>query len=321
MTQRKFLQLAGIAVTTVWVFCITFAIAYSVRSKSFHSVQANQQAITTGFVTFPSTTKQTVNTTKSNIDRTTLRAQIFEAESVSSSTFTSTVTSSTSTTTAQNSQTDKSPLPKDKADIINTYVNGINALKNTQNFSMQKNDTLNVNITDVQMTGGSALKNTVMQFANNLIAPPAPESYTFIGGTDSATGATPNSTIAPLNIAAQVNPDAVTDATISETTDGGYIVNLTIQSENQTMHSPAPNLSTMVEVIDVGSLLPDGATLTDVNINYAPSTVKAVFDKDGRIVSIEHKLTSKGSGSGKMIVNVTLTMEGTYSSNYSISYN
>ena len=96
---------------------------------------------------------------------------------------------------------------------------------------------------------------------------------------------------------------------------------LTIQPENQTMYEPAPNLSTMVEVIDVQSLLPANATLSDVNISYSPSTITAVFDSQNRIVSIEHKLESKGGGTGKMIVEATMTMEGNYTSNYYITYN
>ena len=87
------------------------------------------------------------------------------------------------------------------------------------------------------------------------------------------------------------------------------------------MYSAAPNLSTMVEVIDTSALLPSGATMTELNIDYAPSVVKAVFDSQGRVTSIEHKLTSKGGGSGKMIINVSMTMEGTYTSNYTINYN
>ena len=186
---------------------------------------------------------------------------------------------------------------------------------------MNKNDTLNVTITDVQMTGGSALQSAVMSFANNLIAPPPPESYTFTGGVDTATGETPNSTIAPLNKAAQVDINAVTDAQAYPNADGGYTVTLTLQAETQTLYSPAPNLSTMVEVIDVQTLLPSGATLSESTIIYQPSTITAVFDSQNRIVSMEHKLVSQGGGTGKMIIEVTMQMEGTYTSNYTITYN
>ena len=324
MTQKKFIQLAGIVVSSVWVFCITFAIAYTVRSRSDEhiAVQGNEQ-ISTGVVittTKAPTTKPTTETTQNIFGPS---PTLPTASEITLPTATPILPSESSAakTTTETTEKEDSSVPKKTNDIINTYINGVNALKNTQDFSMKKVDTLNVNITDVQITGGSALKNTVMEFANNLIAPPEPESYTFVGGTDSATGATPNSTIAPLNVAAQCNPDAVTNATATPSSDGGYTVTLTLKPETQTMYSPAPNLSTMVEVIDVSSLLPSGATMSELNIDYAPSTIKAVFDSQGRIMSMEHKLTSKGGGTGKMIVSVQMTMEGTYTSNYTINYN
>lgn len=320
MTQKKFLQLAGIAVASVWVFCITFAIAYTIKSRPDDQVPVdNNMQITTGVVNLPSTTTAASTTNPFTAaplssDSPTLPTGSPQVPSASQQ---PTASDTTQTTT----KNEEGSVPKKKNDIINAYVNGVNALKNTQNFSMSKVDTLNVNITDVQMTGGSALKNTVMEFANSIIAPPEPESYTFIGGTDAATGETPNSTIAPLNTAAQCNPDAVTKAEASPVSGGGYTVELTLVPETQTMYAPAPNLSTMVEVIDAASLLPSGATMSELNIEYAPTTVKAVFDSQGRITSIEHKLTSKGGGTGKMIINVKMSMEGNYTSSYTINYN
>lgn len=324
MTQRKLLQIAGIVVASVWVFCITFAIAYTVRSKSSGQITVNQDTqIITGEI-IPSSTAAIIQQSTVSPFFTVASTQALSTTSFSSDFVAQQSTTQLTPVSPEASTTSSAAVvtvPTEKNDIINAYINGINALKNTQNFSMNKNDTLNVTITDVQMSGGNALKNAVMDFANGLVAPPEPESYTFIGGQDAATGATPNSTIAPLNVAAQINPDAVTEATSAPTLDGGYTVSLIVQAETQTMTSPAPNLSTMVEVIDPSTLLPDGATMTELDISYAPSTVKATFDSQNRIVAIEHTLTSKGSGSGKMIISVKMTMEGTYTSNYTISYN
>lgn len=316
MTQKKFFQLAGIVVIAVWVFCITFAVAYKVQTgKVDKNVPLTNPPATT-------TTTPNQNTSAP------LSGLLSPNQPTTNSIFgTSPTTSGNQGLTSPSLPTSAQPVtqtgnaPQEKAEIINAYINGVNQLKNTQNFSMSKNDTLNVNITDVQTNGVAALKNAVMTFANSMISPPEPESYTFIGGTDAITGETPNSTIAPLNTAAQVDINAVTSATSSPTADGGYTVTLTIQPETQTMYAPAPNLSTMVEVIDIQSLLPSGATLTDANISYGPTTVCATFDSQNRITSMEHRLESKGSGSGKMIIEATLAMEGNYTSNYYITYN
>ena len=309
MTQKKFLQIAGIVVGAVWIFCITFAIAYKLQNPSLGTdiLVTNPPATTTttAYVNTPSPSQPSTNSIF-GVSPTTANLQGM-------------TTAGIPTTTAPTTQA--SNVPQDKGEIINAYINGVNLLKNTQNFSMNKNDTLNVTITDVQMTGGAALQSAVMAFANNLIAPPAPESYTFVGGVDAVTGETPNSTIAPLNTAAQVDINAVTNATASPTADGGYTVTLTIQAESQNLYTPAPNLSTMVEIIDVQTLLPSGATLSESTVNYQPSTVSATFDSQNRIVAMEHRLASQGGGTGKMIVEVTMQMEGTYTSNYTITYN
>lgn len=309
MTQKKFFQIAAITVSFVWVFCITFAVAYTVRSKAINNpaIVDPSAIVTNAPITIPTTTLPP--------------SQLTTTAPVQFPSVTSPVATPTNPVATTQPTTLQSNCPRDKSEIVNAYINGVNLLKSTPNFSLQKNDTLNVTITDVQMSGGEALRGAVMEVANDIIKPPVPESYNFINGVDAATGKTPTSTIAPLNLPAQVDVNAVTEAQAQPNADGGYTLMLVLQPETQTMHSPAPNLSTMVQVIDVNSLLPSGATLTDVNINYAPSTILAVFDNQNRIVSMEHKLTSQGYGSGKLIISVKMVMEGTYSSNYTVTYN
>lgn len=314
MTQKKFFQIAGIAVAFVWIFCITFAVAYKLKNPSVSSnAPVTNPPATTTTTPYMGTTapQQAVQPSTDSVF----------AASPSITTTQSAIAGPTLPTTATAPTTQVSLVPQTKGEIINAYINGVNTLKNTQNFSMNKNDTLNVTITDVQMTGGTALQSAVMAFANNLIAPPEPESYVFVGGVDATTGETPNSTIAPLNTAAQVDINAVTNATATPTANGGYMVTLTIQPEEQTMYTPAPNLSTMVEIIDMTSRLPSNATLSEMNVSYAPSTLIAAFDSQNRIVSMEHRLESKGGGTGKMIVEVAMQMEGNFTSIYTISYN
>lgn len=308
MTQKKFFQIAGIIVASVWVFCATFAIALTVERNSDRNIpltnppattttspQQNQQGI---FATTPTSSVTPVSTTQ---------APVTDSPSIAV-----TEPSSQSQTTA--SQSTNAPQGKDA--IVAAYINGVNTLKSTSDFKMSKNDTLNITIDKI--TGGTL----VQQFAESLIAPPAPESYTFVGGVDSATGETPNSTVAPLNTSAAVDINAVTNAVCQPNQDGGYTIQLTIAEETQTQDQPTKNLSTMVEVVDVQGLLPSGAKITEMTINYSPSTITATFDSQNRIVSMQHHLISQGGGSGGMsFVNVTMQMHGEYTSDYSITYN
>ncbi len=311
MTEKKFLQIAGIIVAFVWVFCGTFAIALTVQRKSQQKIPVTAPPATTTttpaqqgvFATYPTTAALSIPSSA---------PQPTTAPVEMNTTVTPTTAATTQATTTQNILT----VPQGKEEIVAAYINGVNTLKNTPNFVMNKNDTLNITIDEI--TGGSLVES----FANTLIPSPTPESYTFIGGVDSAKNATPNSTIAPLNTAARVDVNAVTSAVAQQNADGGYTVQLVIQPEVQTYTTPAPNLSTLVQVIDASSLLPSGAKIQEMTVNYEPSTITAVFDSQNRIVSMQHILVSQGGGSGSMLgITASMTMHGDYTSDYTIHYN
>ena len=311
MTQKKFFQIAAIAVGFVWVFCATFAIAITVQRKSDKSIPVTNPLATT--TTTPMANQQNVFGTSPN----TMPNYNTTAPTTSSPLPTESTTQPTTQSSTQPTVQTQS-APQGKEAIVAAYINGVNQLKNTPNFLLNKNDTLNIEIDEI--TGGSLVEGV----ASSLIPKPSPESYTFLGGVDATSGKTPNQVIAPLNVAAAVDINAVTNAVSQQNADGGYTVQLTIKEEQQTLTTPAPNLSTLVQVIDITSLIPSGFTLTEVTVNYSPSTITAVFDSQNRIVSMQHKLVSQGGGAGKVTIppiSASMTMHGDYTSDYTISYN
>lgn len=307
MTQKKFFQIAAISVGFVWVFCATFAIALTVQRRSDTNIPVtNPPATTTTTPAFNQPVYTTAPTQPTYTMPTAPSQSVTDAFSPS--------VSQTETQTATQAQV--STAPQGKEAIVAAYVNGVNQLKNTPNFILDKNDTLNITIDEI--TGGSVVEN----FASTLIPSPKPESYTFIGGVDTNSGKTPNQVVAPLNVAANVDINAVTSAVSQQNSDGGYTVQLVIKEEQQSLDTPAPNLSTMVQVIDFSSFLPPGVKLKEVHITYQPSTITAVFDSQGRIVSMNHTLISQGGGSGGMgFITASMEMHGTYTSDYKITYN
>ncbi len=310
MTQKKFFQIAVIVVAFVWVFCGTFAIAITVQRNSEKNIPVTNPPATT--TTAPTTNPQDIFGVSPNTQPT------YNIPTSQSPSVTGTSSAPTEAPTTQPTTAQVSSVPQGKEAIVTAYINGVNNLKNTPNFLLNKNDTLNIEIDEI--TGGSLVESV----AGSLIPKPAPESYTFLGGVDAASGKTPNQVIAPLNVAAKVDINAVTNAVSQQNADGGYTVQLTIKEEQQSLTTPAPNLSTMVQVIDITSLIPSGFTLTEVNINYSPSTITAVFDSQNRIVSMQHKLVSQGGGGGKLSlppITASMTMHGDYTSDYTISYN
>lgn len=313
MTQKKFFQIAAIIVGFVWVFCGTFAIAITVQRKSDKAIPVTNPLATT--TTTPAANAQSIFGTSPN----TLPNYNTTVPTASSPLPTAGTTQpATQPTTQPTTQSTASSVPQGKDAIVAAYINGVNTLKSTSNFLLNKNDTLNIEIDEI--TGGSLVESV----AGSLIPKPQPESYTFLGGVDATSGMTPNQVIAPLNVPANVDINAVTNAVSQQNADGGYTVQLTLQAEQQTLTSPAPNLSTMVEVIDITSLIPNGFSLTEVTVNYSPSTITAVFDSQNRIVSMQHKLVSQGGGAGKVAfppISASMTMHGDYTSDYTISYN
>lgn len=301
------------AVGFVWVFCGTFAIALTVQNRSDRNVPTTAPLATTTttpyqnspgiFTTYPTPTTNITPSASPVVAPE--QPTSTPSEPLSEAPTTQPTTAATAT------------YPQGKEAIVAAYINGVNNLKNTPNFTLNKNDTLNIEIDEI--TGGSVVESV----ANTLIPQPKPESYTFLGGVDSASGKSPNAVVAPLNVAARVDINAVTSAASQQNADGGYTLQLILAEEVQTLTTAAPNLSTMVQVIDITSLVPSMVSLTEVTVNYAPSTITAVFDSQNRIVSMQHKLVSQGGGKGKVTIppiTASMTMHGDYTSDYTIVY-
>lgn len=318
MTQKKFFQLAVMVVGFVWVFCGTFAVALTVQRRSNKNVPVTVPVATTSspasqqgiFATYPTSGTPVTTSQMPAIN------QSQQSTGASLPVSTESTTLAPLVTTTEPSTVPRVAVPQDKNEIITAYINGINTLKSTPNFVLNKNDTLNISIDEI--TGGSMAQS----FANTMIPKPVPENYSFVNGIDETSGKTPNEVIAPLNVQARVDPNAVTNAVAQANADGGYTVQLTIKEEIQTNTSPAPNLSTMVQIIDTSSFLPSGAKIQEMTVNYAPSTITASFDNLNRIVSMQHVLVSEGGGTGSMLgFTASMKMHGDYTSDYTISYN
>lgn len=312
MNQKKFFQIAGIAVAFVWVFCLTLVISTKIANRNSATTvpSTNPPATTANYLTtLPTTAPSTTQPSTSAVTapgQTQGQDLTIDANNI---TVTVSLTNPPSTTSIQQ---------KSKEELVSTYVDAINNLKNSRDFTMTKSDSLDATIDDI--TGGTIVSNFVQKIIDNKKS--SSVTYNFQSGYDAATGQTPITAIAPLGAYAKVDPNAVTSATANNNSDGGYTIILTLQDEEQTESAPAANLSTMVEVIDVNSYLPSGATLNTVSIKYTATTVKATFDSQGRLASMEHYLSvSEGGGTGKMaIAPISVKMHGKFTSNYSFIY-
>lgn len=324
MNQKKIIQLAVIAVVGVWVFCMSTFLSVSVGRKMLAS-QTTAPAVTAPTVpstTAPATT-EAPSTTRLPVGGNIVMADVSvedpqwyveEQESIKVS---QVIDEVNRTNTTEKVTKPKSNVPSGKTAIIKTYVDSINKLKASTDFSLYKDDKLNLVIDKMPAEGiAKSMAETLMQQAQK-----KPITYNFTGGTDAGTGLTPNQAIAPLNVAATVEESAISSAVASATQDGGYKITLVMNPELQTYTTPAKNHSTMVEVVDIAPYIPKGLTIKTLDMSYTDTKIEAIFDKDGRITSMVHLLkVEKAVANVNFLIDVEVIVHGDFTSNYTFSY-
>ncbi|MBQ4348304.1 MAG: hypothetical protein IJC79_01640 [Clostridia bacterium] len=320
MEYKKIGQIAAIAVIAVWVFCISFAVSMKIARGNDADVtlpppvtqtppvQGNQQA------GISQNSGVTLNSGGNTVNAPT--NSIIPPQQPTAPTQQAPTNAQQQQPTNTPSQTLK--VPQSKAEIIKTYVDGVNALKQLDTFSLYKDDKLNITIDSI--TGGSI----VQSFAESMLSnsQKQPVNYTFQNGYDSATGATPASTIAPLGKLASIDESFVTNASATKNADGGFTLNLAFASESQSYPNETVHHANVVEVVDVAGLVPSGATVNYMDMTYTGTTIEAVFDSTGRITYMKHYLNvSQCQGSGSMSVfTMNITLHGDFVSAYTITY-
>lgn len=312
MEYKKIMQIAVLAVVAVWVFCISFAVSIKVakKDKTSTTLPYDSQSVYQDQLVANTTTSQnvTLNSGGNNLVEQTQSTNSQQA---------SVTTDPQQTLTSQNSANTLT-VPSSKTEIINAYVNAVNTLKQTSNFSLYKDDKLNITIDSI--SGGSV----VQSFAESMLASSQkqPVTYNFQNGVDSSTGATPTSVIAPLNKQVSIDESFVTSANATANADGGYTIDLSFAGESQTYPNETVHHKNVVEVVDVAGLIPSGATVNSMDMTYSGTTVKATLDSSGKITYMRHYLNvSNCTGSGSMSVfTMNITLHGDFVSEYTITY-
>lgn len=329
MNQKKIIQLAVITVVGVWIFCISTFLSVTVGKRMLAS-QTTAPAVTaptvpsttaptTESTTAPSTTRLPVggNIVMADVSVEDPEWYVQEQESIKISQVIDEVNKN-NTTTKPPKNKPKSNIPEGKKEIIKAYVDGVNKLKASTDFSLYKDDKLNLAIDKMPAESiAKSMAESLMQQVQK-----KPITYNFVGGVDSATGKNPNEAIAPLNVSASVEESAITSAVASATGDGGYKITLLMIPELQTYTAPAKNHSTMVEVVDITPYIPKGLTVNTLDMSYTDTKIEAIFDKDGRILSMIHFLKVERAVSNVSFLGfpVEVIVHGDFTSNYTFSY-
>ena len=324
MNQKKLIQIIIITVLGVWVFCLSTIASVTIGRKMIAAETtaaptAPPTVATTAEPTTeaPSTTRLPIGgnivTSKVEVDDPEWLVEQKESEKVEAI-----ISEVNKNNTTEKTTKKKSNVPQSKTDIIKTYVDAINNLKGMSDFSLYKDDKLNVTVDNLpNIPGAKSLADGLVNSNQK-----DPITYNFAGGTDAATGLTPNAVIAPLNVSAAVEESAVSSATAEAVDGGGYKITLLLIPETQTYTTPAKNHATMLEVVNVAPLIPDGITVNSLDMSYTDSKIEAVFDKDGKIISMVHfmKVEKAKVDLTAVAIPVNVEIHGDFTSNYTFSY-
>ena len=321
MEQKKLIQIIIIFVVALWAFCASLLISASVVKKagkdSSTTLPYNQQYGTT----LPSATKPTTTapTTEYPTLDITLGNNISSSVNVGDPDWK--VSQDASISASKEHEEINKNVPVGKDNIVKAYVEGVNKLKNTENFTMVTTGELDIDFD--QITGGEIAENA----ANSAIAANSPpnRTYFFQKGYDAETGQTPVTVVPPSGSFAKLTSDSVKQATATATGDGGYKITITLKDETQTLTQKAESHSTAIEAINLASYMPNGVTLDELSLTYSGATVEVVFDKDKRITSMTYTLPfkdGKGSGTYSLLgkINIALQFHGKQTRSCTISY-
>ena len=313
MTKKRLIQFLIITVVAVWIFSASMLIGMSVIRK-------NRQ--TQPLPTIPTSSTTAAPTTEA------LPAVTIDGNRVDSGNTPQTTTASlfpgsvTNTTlpgqTTTGAQPTQASVPSGKTQIVNAYIQAINALKGTPDFTLIKKEDLNVIIDEMTPASVRSMANRIIESNKQT----SPVTYRFSGGMDAASGLSPNAVIAPISRSAALNEAIVTAASATPQTGGGYTLHLTLGRETQTMNTPAPNYSGCMQVIQADAMgLPSTARVDDFTVVYDNSTIDATIDSQGRITAMTHHLNVvSGEGNGSLVMAVTAKMHGEHTGTYTITY-
>lgn len=311
MEFKKLVKILSVTAVAVWLFCLSFLVSYQVAEKRSNTTTTLPPIVT--------------NTPVPGVDNNS--TQPSQNTTLPSADVNATVPTQPTQPTQQNEQPTEAStqapssgikVPETKTEAIAAYVNGVNALKAATDFTCLRASKLNVSIDKI--SGGSVVEKAAQMVIDQNQIPPT--TYTFVGGVDSASGATPMSILPPPNKQCVISEDYVTSATCTPTADGGYTMTLLLKDEAHIHPGKADNLENIVEVVDTSALIPAQATVHYIEIYYSGVYVTANFDNQGRMTYTKNYMeVQQMRGSGSML-GFTMTVEGhgDFYGEYTITY-
>lgn len=208
-------------------------------------------------------------------------------------------------TTAANNASDPSSMTKEQ--ILAAATKAITDVRNLQNFTGKKTETVTIELTDVSVPGA---KNTI----NNIIQSLAGEeviTYTFVDGkavgiqadgkeADDGEVRTVKDAIPPSGRNFALTADGVKDAKAEKQGDN-FVYTLYLVEENTTKSAPIPtHHHAAYGYLDLTNINISVAEITDANMHYPSTVITVVTDAQGKALSIHTVMPMTGDGTAKI---------------------
>ena len=316
MTRKRLFQIVIVLIAAVWIGSAILAFGV-LRARKNQTPATTLPPLTT---TAPSTTApSTAAPTTTTAPAFTIDGNLYGTTGDSSTTGSSVPSGNSFPTAAPTASTTAGQtVPASKSAVVAAYLNAVNTLKSTPDFSLVKTETLNVVVDDISPSSIRSMADKIIQSNRKT----TPENYRFSGGTDAKSGLSPNNVIAPIGRQASLNEADVQSATATPTAGGGYSMHLVFGPDVQTLDTPARAYSGVLQTVNKDTMgLPSAAKVDSFTVNYGGATIDATVDSSGRLVNLVHHITVASSeGHGSLVMSVTTKMHGDHTATYDISY-
>ena len=218
-----------------------------------------------------------------------------------------------------------SAIPSSPKEIAAKYNEAVNALKQQKNITVHKTGSVTMECTDCSV---SFLTNKVTDLLKTFMTD-TDETITFTegkGANSKGEEKTVNAYIVPGDREAAVTENDLASATAAAE-GSGYKMTLKFKSEQATFDgetgqstNPTSHMTAM-DPLNLATLqLPAGAKITKADMTYPGATIEATVDGSGNLTKLHLVLPLEGSGTGKLVAQLSLSIKGQLDDTFEITY-
>ncbi len=216
-------------------------------------------------------------------------------------------------------------VPSSISEIVAAYNKAINATKKaTTMTAAEKSEKVTINVDDCSFapaTGAlnSILKNFMSDYTDHYTVSGDTATKQEDGGTKSL-----DSLILPSNREAALTEGAVASATCDDNGGGSYTLHITLASEKSTFdgtNTVKPvNNDSVVDVLNLADMDVKPAQITQADMTYPGTVLDATVNANGLLDALDVKIPMEGSGTGKLIASLSVTLSGEFVDHFKFTY-